>query len=103
MTRLIRLTLGAIFIKPLREKLKLRENVDTELLQNQKTLQFLIIMVGCRSNSVSVYVKYFFKSKKTHHQILGEINEISLFSLVLYEYEHRCLGLVRSTCIGKMY
>jgi len=29
-----------------------RENFGTELQQNQKTLQNLKIMVGCRSNSV---------------------------------------------------
>ena len=44
---------GVIFIKHLRKKLKLRENFGTELQQNQRTLQILKIMVGCRFNSVS--------------------------------------------------
>ena len=43
---------GAIFIKHLRGKLKLRENFGTELQQNQRTLQSLVLMVGCGSNSV---------------------------------------------------
>jgi len=42
---------GAILIKHLREKLHLRENLSTELQQNQKTVQILIIMVGGRSYS----------------------------------------------------
>ena len=37
----------------------LRENYGTELQQNQRTLQILKIMVGCRSNSVQVYVNCF--------------------------------------------
>ena len=43
---------GAIFIKHLRGKLKLSKNFGTELQQNQRTLQSLVVMVGCRSNSV---------------------------------------------------
>jgi len=39
---------GAIYNKYLREKLKSRENFDTELQQNQRALQFLKIMIGCR-------------------------------------------------------
>jgi len=39
--------------------MNLRENFGTELNQNQRTLQILKIMVGCRSNSVSVYVNGF--------------------------------------------
>jgi len=41
----------AILIKHLWEKLHLRENFGTELQQNQRTVQILIIMVGGRSNS----------------------------------------------------
>jgi len=47
-----RLGSGTIFIKYL--CLMERENLCTELQQNQRTLQILKIIVGCRSNSVSV-------------------------------------------------
>jgi len=43
---------GTIFMKHLRENLKLRENFGTELQQNQRTLPDLFIIVGCKSNSV---------------------------------------------------
>jgi len=43
---------GAVFIKHLREKLKLLKNLGTKLQQNQKTLPILNSMVGCGSNSV---------------------------------------------------
>jgi len=46
----------AVIIKHLREKLKLRENYGTDKQQNQRTLQTLKIMVGCRSYSVFNYV-----------------------------------------------
>jgi len=42
----------AIFIKNLKEKLKLRENFGTEFQQNLRTLQILKVMAGCRSNFV---------------------------------------------------
>jgi len=35
------------------------ENFGTELQQNQITFQNLMIMGGCRGNSVSVFVKCF--------------------------------------------
>ena len=60
---------GAIFIKHLREKLKLRELFATKLQHNQKTLQIFGIEVGCRFNSV--YINCFPIIKKR------EFNEIS--------------------------
>jgi len=53
------LAAGVIFIKHLMEKLVLRGNFDTELQQNQITLRIIEINVGCRSNSVHVYVNRF--------------------------------------------
>ena len=38
------------------EKLKLRENLGTELQQNQRTLQNLKIRLGCRSSYVQVSI-----------------------------------------------
>ena len=60
-------TPGAIFIKHLRGKLKLRENFGTELQHYQRTLQSLVVMVGCRSNSVLMYVICFQIMKKKQH------------------------------------
>ena len=44
--------LGHIYKRPQEKKLKLMDNFGTELQQNQRMLQILKIMVGCRSNSV---------------------------------------------------
>ena len=43
---------GATYIKQLREKLTLRKVFGTKFWQNQRIVQILVIMVGCRSNSI---------------------------------------------------
>jgi len=70
---------GTIFIKHLRENLKLGENFGIEWQQNQRTLEILIIILGCnRSNSVYVFINSFQKV-----YTLRKLKEISLF-LVFY-------------------
>jgi len=71
---------GGIFIKYLGGKTWAGGNFVTEIQQNQRTLNILIIiMVGGRSSSVQVYVNCFFNVKKPWE----ELKKISL-SLLFY-------------------
>jgi len=72
--------LGAIFIKHLRQKFKLTENFGTELQQNQSTIQFLKILVGCRSNSVFISLSKLFSN---NNKKLEKLKRISLFFKLL--------------------